>query len=133
MILVTQSVASRDVLDADDRGNITRVARLDILAFISLDLNQSADSLALVRPWIVNVVAFGQRARIDTEEDELTNERIAPEFEGKGTERAVVIRWRLFPFVRIRVHSNRSWNIDRARQVIDDRIHQILNTFILES
>ena len=58
VIFVAERVAGRDILHADDRGDIAGVTGLDILAFVRLDLDQAADALALVRARIVNRVAL---------------------------------------------------------------------------
>ena len=71
MVLIAQRVASSDILDTNDGGNIAGVTRLDVFAFVCLDLNQPRNALALVRARIVNRVALAQRAAINTEENQL--------------------------------------------------------------
>jgi len=39
MIFVAERVASRDILNSDNRGNIARVTCLDVFALVRLDLN----------------------------------------------------------------------------------------------
>ena len=83
MIFVAERVAGRDILDADDRRDVTRINRVDILALVRLDLDQTADAVPLVGARIVDRVALGQLAAVNAEEDQLTDERIAPEFESQ--------------------------------------------------
>ena len=106
-ILIAKRVARGDVLDADDRGDVTGVTGVDVFALVGLNLNQAADALALVRARIVNRVALGELAGIDAEENELADERIAPELERERAELAVVVRRRFHRLVGIRVHAHR--------------------------
>ena len=57
-ILGAQSVTCRDITDADNGGDITGVAGVDIFTLISLDLDESADALTLAGAWVENCVAF---------------------------------------------------------------------------
>ena len=105
MILVAKRVARRDVLDADDRGDVARVTGFDVFALVRLNLDQTRDALALVRARIVNRVAFRKRAGINAEENEFADERIAPKFERERTEISVVVRRRFHRLVRVRAPS----------------------------
>src|SRR5437868_8164094 len=133
MVFVAKRIARRDVLDPDDRGDVAGITGLDVFPLVSLNLDQAADALALVCPWIVNRVALGKRTRINPEKDQFPDEWIAPKFESKGTEFSVVIRRRLDSFMGIGFHANRRRDIERAGQIVDDRIDQVLNALILES
>jgi len=90
VILVAERVAGGDVLDAHDRGDVARVAGVDVLALVRLDLDEAADALALVRardckrcrPWSA---CHGIAHRKNTS---LSDERIAPELEGQRAERS---------------------------------------------
>src|ERR1700720_4005943 len=117
MIFITQRVARGDVFDADDRGDVARVTRLDLFAFVGLDLDQTRDAFALVRARIVNRVPFGKCAGINTEEYELADERIAPKFECESAERRVVIGRRFHRLMRVRLHPFGWGNIERTREV----------------
>ena len=39
MVLVAERVSSRDIFNSDNRSDISRVTRLDVFAFVRLDLN----------------------------------------------------------------------------------------------
>src|SRR5713226_4360062 len=107
MIFVAQSVPRGDILDADNCGNIARVACLNVLAFIRLDLDQARDAFALVRARIVNRVAFRKCAGVNTEEDKLADKRIAPKLEGERTKIAIVVGRRFHWLAAIRVLTSR--------------------------
>src|SRR4030095_15824857 len=105
MVLIAKCIASRDILNSDDRGDVARITGFDVFAFVGLDLNQTRDAFALVGPWIVNVVALAQRARENTEENELSDKWIAPKFEREGAEVPIIVCRRFQWFVRVRFHS----------------------------
>src|SRR5437762_11118207 len=133
MVFVAKRIAGCDVLNPDDRGDVAGITGLDVFPLVGLNLNQAADALALVCPRIVNRVALGKRTTINTEKDQFPDEWIAPKFGSKRTEFSVIIRRRLDSFMCIGFHANRSRDIERAGQIVDDRIDQVLNAFVLES
>src|SRR5678815_2822211 len=132
MILVAKGITGGDVLDPDDRANITRVTRIDVFPLVRLDLNEPTDPFPLVRPRIVNRVALGKLAGVDAEENELSDEGIAPQFKGKRTEIAVVVRGNFNRNVRIRVLSFGRFDVEGTGEIVDHRIHKVLDPFVLE-
>ena len=132
VILVAEGVARGDVFDAHDRGDVTGVAGIDILALVGLNLDQAADALALVCARIVNGVALGELAGVNTEENEFADERIAPEFERKRAELAVVVRNNLDGFAVIGVLAFGGRNVERAGEVVHDRIDEQLNALVFK-
>src|SRR6267143_7243330 len=132
MILVAERVAGGDVLDSHNGRNVAGIAGLDVFAFVRLNLNQSGDALAFVRARIVDSIAFTESARIYSKENELADKRIAPKLERERAKVAVVVRWRLHRLVRIGIHTFGRWNIERAWEVIDHCVDQVLHAFILE-
>src|ERR1700730_16085974 len=119
MVFVAKRIACCDVLDPNDRGDVAGVTGVDVFPLISLNLNQAADALALVRARIVNRIALGKRAGINTEENQFADEWIAPKLESKRAEIAVVIRRRLDFLMRVGLHSDRRRNVQRTWQIID--------------
>src|ERR1043165_6350671 len=105
MLFIAQRIASGDVLDADNGRDVTGKTGVDVLAFVRLNLDQSRDALTFVRSRIINGVALRKLPGIDAEENELSNERIAPKLERERTENAILIRRRFHRFLGIRVHS----------------------------
>src|SRR3984893_8241878 len=95
IVFIAKRVARCDVLNSDDGRDVARVTSLDVFALVRLDLNQTRNAFALVGARIVNRVAFGKRAGIDSEENKFADEWIAPKLESKRTKRRVLIRRRL--------------------------------------
>src|SRR4029077_3796307 len=100
---------------------------------VGLNLNQATNALALVRARIVNRVALGKGAGINAEKNQFADKWIAPKFESERAEPPIVVRRRLDLFVCVGLHANSGRDVERAWQIIDDRINEVLNAFILES
>src|SRR6266496_6143688 len=92
MVFIAERVASGDIFNTDDGGDIAGVAGLNVFALVCLNLDQARNAFALVSARVVNRVALTQRAGINSEENQLPDERVAPKFEGQRTKIAVVIR-----------------------------------------
>src|SRR4029077_20783584 len=132
MVFVAKSIARGNIFNFDNGGDIARVAGLYVCAFVGLNLNQARNALSLVRPWVVNRVAFAQRAGINTEKNEFPNKRITPKFEGQRTKGAVVIGRHFYRLASIGVLTLCRWNVEWTREIIDDRIDQKLDTDFLQ-
>ena len=132
VILVAKRVARRDVLDADDGRDVARVTRVDVLALVGLDLDETADALAFARARIVNRVALGKFARVNAEEDKFADKRVAPEFESERGEIAVVVGRRVDRRGVVGVLALGRRNVERAREIVHDGIDEILHPFVLE-
>ena len=94
IIFIAKRVASSDIPETDKRGDIARVTRFDVFAFVCLNQHEAADAFAFACARIINRVAFAERAGINAEENKFADERIAPKLERQRTEFAVVIGWR---------------------------------------
>ena len=92
LFLVAQRVAGRDALQADSRGDVTRVDFLDFLALVRVHLQQSADALGALLGRVVDGRARGEHAGIHAEERELPDERVSHDLECERGERRVVFR-----------------------------------------
>ena len=91
MILVAECVTSGDVFDAHNGGDVTRIAGVDILALVGLNLDESTDAFALVCAWVVDGVALRELAGVNAEENELSDERIAPKLECQRAKLGMVV------------------------------------------
>ena len=132
IILVAKRVTGGDVFDTHNGGDITRVAGVDIFALVGLNLDEAADALALVCAWVVNGVAFGELAGVNAEENEFSNERIAPELESERAELGVVVRDGFHGLAVVRVLSLGWGNVERAGEVVQHSINEVLNAFVFE-
>ena len=100
---------------------------------IGLNLDQAAHALPLAGAGVVNLVALGNLAAIDPEEDQLADEFVRPEFKAETDELAVIVRGNFDFFVEvIRVVTDLRLNIERVGQVIDNGVKESLHPFVLE-
>ena len=113
VILITKCVAGGDVLDADDGGDVAGVAGVYVFALVSLNLNEAADAFAFVGARVIDRVALAQLAGIDAEEDELADEWIAPQLEGKRAKFGVVVRRSLHRLAGVGVLTLGGRNVER--------------------
>ena len=132
VILIAKCVAGGDVLDSDDGGDVARVTRVDVFALVRLDLDETADALAFVRARIINRVPFAQLAGINAEEHELADEWVAPQLEGERAELGVVVSRSLHRLACVGVLALGRRNVERARQIIHDRVYEVLHALVLE-
>src|SRR5205085_5788880 len=132
MVLIAESIAGGDVLDANDGCDVARITSFDVFALVRLNLDQTRNPFALVRARIVNGVALGKGSGINPEENQLADEWVAPKLERERAEISTVVGRRLHWLMRIGLHPLRWRNIQRAWQVIDNCIEQVLDTDVLQ-
>ena len=132
-VLVAEGVTGADFLETHDRGDVAGVAGVDIRVLVRLNLDQTAHALPFTGAGVVNLVAFGNLAAIDAEEDQLADEFVGPELESEGAKLAVVVRGGGdFGFLVVRVDPDLSVDVHRSRQVVGHGVEQSLDTFVLK-
>jgi hypothetical protein len=95
--------------------------------------NQATHALGAAGAGIVNRVALADDAGIDSEENELSNELVGPELEGKRDELLVVRGDDLdFVLLVVGIHSEGGRDVEGAWKVVDDCVEEILDAFVLE-
>ena len=130
VVLVAERIARRRVLQADCRRDITAVDDVDLLAVVRVHLENAANALLAVLRRIVDIRAGVQRAGVNTEERELSNERIRHDLKRERRERCTVRCRTVVLFARVRVHTSDRRDIRRGRHVVNDRIEQGLNALV---
>src|ERR1035437_6952807 len=80
---------------------------------------------------IVERHALGQFPGINAEENNLTNERIGPEFEREPSKLALVVDHGL-DFLAVAIMALHRRNVDGARQIIHHAIEEALHALLLE-
>ena len=133
MVFVANRVAGRDVLQTNQRANVTRVTHFDVLAMIGVHFQQASDALALVVARVIDRHALSDLAGINPEENQFASVRISPNLERQRAERAVVVGGAGFGFACVSgLMPTISGNIQRRRQIIDHGIEQRLDALVLE-
>ena len=126
-------IAGGDVLDADNGGDVPGVAGFDIAVLVALDLDQASDAFLLAGPGVDDHVSFGDGAGVDADEDELADKLIAPEFEGESAEWGGIVGGGEDILVVILGGMTADCgDFQRAGEVIDDGIDEVLDPFVFE-
>ena len=131
-IFVAQRVTRRDVAQTDERGDVAGVNFVDVLTLAALNHHEPGNAFTFARARIVNRVAFFEVTGINAEEHQLARVRIGPEFERERTELRVIGRRHFDHDFRAKFVTLRTRNVNRAGQIINDRVHEDLHGFLLE-
>jgi hypothetical protein len=107
---------------------ITRVC----LALVGLNLDEAADAFAFVGARVINRVPFAQLAGINAEENELANEWVAPQLEGERAELGIVVSRNLHRLACVGVLTLGGRNVERAREIIHNRVYKVLYALVFE-
>ena len=127
-----ERVAGLGVLEADAGDDVAGVDRVEVLAVVGVHLEQAADALLVAGAGVEDLAALVERAAVDPEVRELADVGVGHDLEGQRGERLVVVGLALELFVALRVHAGDRREVDRRRQVVDDRVEQRLHALVLE-
>ena len=105
----------------------------DVFALVGVHLQQAADALGPRTSADVDAVALLQMARIHADERQLTDKRIGHDLEGQRRKRRLVVGGTLDFLAGVGIFAFDRRNIERRRQIVDDRVQQRLHAFVLES
>ena len=130
-----QGVPRRGSLQPGKRNDVSGERLLDLLPVVRVHHHHAAHPLTLSLGGVEHGVALADRAGIDPDEGERTDERIVHDLERQRRERLRVIGVSgdvagLLLVARAEPHVGR--NVERSRQVIDDGIQHRLNALVLE-
>src|SRR5690606_38153873 len=103
-----------------------------LFARVGVHLEQAADTLATAGAGVVHVAARGEGARVDAHEHEATDERVGGDLEGQGRGRGGDIGGTARLLARLGVHALDRRDVERARQVVGDRVEEALHALVLE-
>ena len=120
MFFRADRVASRDVLQPNAGTDIASINLADLLALVSVHLEQASDALGAPLSGAEHAVAGLQMSRVDADKCKLTNKRISHYLEGQRGKRLIVVNLalqNLLWIVRIGTFGGR--NIERRGQKID--------------
>ena len=131
LVGIAQRVAGRGLLKARDRDDVAGIGRLDVLAVVRMHQQHAADLFLLVLHRIGDG-ALLELARVDAREGERTDERVVHDLERKRRERRGVRRLASVGLVGVGIHAFDRRNVERARQIVDDRVEQRLDALVLE-
>ena len=118
-------------LQADGGGDVARPDLLDLLALVRVHLEEAADPLVRLLRGVVDAGAGVEVPGVDAEEGELADEGVGHDLEDEARERGVVLR--LAPgLLAVLVDALDRRDVDRRREVLDDRVEELLHGLVLE-
>ena len=120
------------VLQADAGGDLARADLLALLAVVRVHLEDAPDPLRLAGGGVEHAVAGLDLPRVDPEVGQLADERVGHHLEDEGRERLVEGGAARELVLGARVDPVHRRNVQRAREVVDDRVEQRLDALVLE-
>ena len=98
-----------------------------------MHLEQPADALALALGGVERIAARVEGAGVDAEVSQLADVRVRLNLEHQCRERRGRIGFAHFLFVGLRVDARHRRNVERRRQIVDDRVEHRLHALVLQS
>ena len=132
MVRVGQRVAGEGVLEPDRGGDVAGVDLVDLLAVVGVHLEDAPDALLLALGGVEDVRAGLERAGVDPEERQLADERVGGDLERERAERLVVVDRADDLRAGLRVDADHRRDVERRRQVVDDRVEHRLDALVPE-
>ena len=130
MILITQSITGGGVLQAHSSGNVACIAGFQVGAVVSVHLHDTAHTLVGVFAAVVHGGTCIDLTGVNTEEGQLTHERVSSDLKCQCCEGAVVVCMTLFLFIGLRIGTLDSGHIQGRRHIVNDCIQQLLNALV---
>ena len=76
--LLAKSITRLNIFETNDCGYVPCVTSLNIFVLVSMHFNKTTNTLFLASTWVIYHVTLGNHARVNTEEDQLTNILVSP-------------------------------------------------------
>ena len=127
-----ERVAGGRLLEPDGGGDLARGDLVALLAVVRVHLEDAPDPLGLAVRRVEDAVARLELAGVDPEVRQLADVRVGHDLEDEGRERRVLGRGPGDLVLRLRVGALDGGDVERARQVVDDRVEQRLHALVLE-
>ena len=130
---VAQRVTRRGVLEADDRVDVTGGHAVDRVLLVGVHLEDLPDALLLALGRVDDLAAAVEVTRVHADVGEATEERVNGDLEREGRERLLRVGVTLDDLLLVaRVAGLDGADVERVRQVVDDRVEHRLNAAVLE-
>ena len=126
-----QRVAGGGLLDADAGGDVARVDLLDLLAAVRVHHQDAPDALGAAGDGVEHAPAGLELAGVDAEVGELADVGVGHDLERERRE-GLVVGGLAHDRVAVGVHALDRRDVERAGQVVDDRVEQRLHALVLE-
>src|ERR1700722_11881666 len=132
LVLVAQRVSGVDTLQTNYRANVAGINLFNFFALVSMHLQHAADAFARALAGVVHVATGFENAGINADIRHMTDEWVGHNLKSQRGEWRIIRSAAQLHFIGFWVHTFKWRNVRRRRQVIDHRIEQRLNAFILK-
>ena len=129
--LVAQGVTGGGGLEAHGSDDVAGGARVAVRTIVGVHLEDAAQTLAVALGGVVDVGASLSGAGVNAEVGQLTDERVGLDLEGEGAERSLVVGLAGLGLLGLRVGALDGGNVERAREVVDDGVEELLDALVL--
>ena len=131
--LVAQSVTGGSILQTGQSDNIAGIGLFEILTLVGMHQQHAADTFLFVFDRVVDIGTGLHGARIDADESQRTDERVVHDLKSQSRQRFFVIGVTNDHFIAAGFNPFGRRNVERRRQIVDNRVQKRLNAFVLES
>jgi len=131
LALGAQRIAGGGFLHAGQSDDVAGISRFDVFTAVGMHQQHAADLFLLVLDR-VQIGALGQGARINAQEGQRTDERVVHDLERQAREGRVVRRLAAVGLLGVGVDALHVGDVERRRQIVDDRVEQRLHALVLE-
>ena len=131
MLLVTERISRRSILQTYGSSDIACVYLLDFLSLIGVHLQNTADSFFLSFYGIIYVGTGFESTGVHSEECQLTDERIGHDLKCQCRKRSVVICRTFRFFFCSRTNALDRRDVQRRRHIIDNGVQHKLYSLVL--
>ena len=131
LALGAQGVTGGGVLEADASDDVAGGSVITVDTLGSVHLEDAAESLALTVRSVDDVGAGLSTTGVNADVGELTDERVGHDLEDQAGEGLVEGRMTLDLLAGVRIGTGDGLDVERAGQVVDNSVEQLLNTLVL--
>src|SRR3712207_4913461 len=129
---VAERVTRGGLLEADDRDDLARTHALALLALVGVHLVDLADPLLAVLGAVEHRGPGGELARVDPDVGQLAEVLVGLDLEGQAGERLGLVGPADDLALAVQRRADDGVDVERAGQVVDDRVEQRLDALVLE-
>ena len=131
LALGAQGVTGGGVLEADASNDVAGGSVVTVDTLGGVHLEDAAEALALTVGSVDHVGAGLGAAGVNADIGELTDERVGHDLEDQAGEGLVEGRMTLNLLAGVRIGTGDGLDVERAGQVVDDSVEQLLNALVL--
>src|SRR5215475_5950093 len=133
MAFIAQRIARRGCSQSHRSSDIARINLFDLLPFVGVHLEESADSFSFALGRIIDARTGSQRTGIDPKKAQCPDERVGHDLESEGRKGRIIFYGTHFHRLRVWIDTFNWGYIQRRRQIVHHGIEERLNPLVSES